>query len=212
MTRNQQIQQELEELSEKLASLPVSNPYRVPAGYFDNLAVSVLQKIKTGGNVEEELKAISPLLAGLKKSMPYAVPDEYFETLHPVLPKAEPAPAKVISFSPRKIFRYAAAAVTIGAIALAAWFFTNTNEVNEEVVVKTEGVSLEQVQQKINSASDNEIAAFVEEGSSIYWLETTMNTNEPAAIEDVQLMLADVSDEELEKYLNQLNPNREILN
>lgn len=211
MTRSQHIQQELEELSEKLSSLPVSTPYRVPFGYFENLAASVLNRIKTENSAEEELKEISPLLAGLKKSVPYSVPDKYFETLSPVLPKEEPIPAKVISFSPRKVFRYAAAAVTVGAIALAAWFFFNTSGSDDQVVVKTEGVSEQQVQQKITSATDNEIAAFVEEGSIIYWIETPVITEEVAG-DDVQLMLAEVSEEELEKYLNQLNPNREILN
>lgn len=211
MTRSQHIQQELEELSEKLSSLPVSTPYRVPFGYFDNLAASVLKRIKTENSAEEELKEISPLLAGLKKSVPYSVPDKYFETLSPVLPKEEALPAKVISFSARKVFRYAAAAVTVGAFALAAWFFFNTSGSDDQVVVKNEGVSEQQVQQKINSATDNEIAAFVEEGSIIYWIETPVITDEVAG-DDVQLMLAEVSEEELEKYLNQLNPNREILN
>ena len=183
----------------------------MPSGYFDNLAASVLEKIKRADSAKEELSEISPLLAGLKKSVPYTVPDKYFETLSPVLPEEKRVPAKVISFSARKVFRYAAAAVTVGAIALAAWFFSNTSDLNEKIVVKTEGVSEQQVQQKINLATDNEIAAFVEEGSIIYWIETPVITDEVAG-DDVQLMLADVSEEELEKYLNQLNPNREILN
>lgn len=72
----------LNELRSLDSNLPVtvSPPFSVPEGYFENLAASVLAKVKTGEAVtpEAELSGLSPLLAGISKEMPYSVPSFYF--------------------------------------------------------------------------------------------------------------------------------------
>ena len=53
----------------------------VPAGYFDTLSNNILSKIE--GTAVNELQKISPLLAGIKKVNPFEVPVNYFEQVPP---------------------------------------------------------------------------------------------------------------------------------
>lgn len=82
------IQDELKELS---SNLPFENKqpvFTVPAGYFENFAASVWEKIKSQGlSAREELETVSPLLAAVPKKMPFAVPENYFQSLGADLPR-----------------------------------------------------------------------------------------------------------------------------
>lgn len=82
MNKRNTIQDELNELNSGLNAGNNGNPYSVPEGYFENLASSVLAKIKGEEVVSatEEIAQLSPLLAGISRSMPYAVPDNYFQS------------------------------------------------------------------------------------------------------------------------------------
>lgn len=73
---------ELKEISPEVAKIPVTNPYQVPQGYFEEFARKVMMRIKTEGlSAKEELETISPLLSGLSKQMPFAAPVGYFKNL-----------------------------------------------------------------------------------------------------------------------------------
>jgi len=54
----------------------------VPTGYFDELAASILNKIKANEPASEEIKYLSPLLFDLQKRQVFQVPTGYFENLH----------------------------------------------------------------------------------------------------------------------------------
>lgn len=78
----------LQELKELESSLPAGlNPtgYKVPDGYFDGLAASILQRVKAdqAGTPAAELAELSPFLAGISGKTPYTVPENYFEELNP---------------------------------------------------------------------------------------------------------------------------------
>ena len=83
MTQKDNILQELTELKSILANLPAQNVYSVPAGYFDGLAVQVLNRIKAmeATTASEEIGHLSPLLSSISKQMPYTLPAGYFEGL-----------------------------------------------------------------------------------------------------------------------------------
>jgi len=53
----------------------------VPAGYFDLLANSILEKIKTGENAHDEIKHLSPVLANIQHKNVFEVPKGYFSNL-----------------------------------------------------------------------------------------------------------------------------------
>lgn len=146
----------------------------------------------------EELAEIAPGLAGIKKEMPYKVPDGYFENLAPqaVIPKE--TPVRSIS-SGRKIFRYAAAAVVAGIIAVTVWYNTTT-EKTSATLAKTESTETpQQLLQEVDAISDDEMEIYMEGNISSYELPASKDQIND---EDINLMLLEISDKELETYLN----------
>ena len=132
MTQRETILQELNELQSGLAKIPATNVYSVPQGYFDKLLPQVMARIKAMETTDaaEELAHLSPMLSTLKKDMPFSVPQGYFENLS--IPSRIEAPAaKVVSFTQRKWYRYAAAAVVTGLVVLAGFLFIAKNSSNK---------------------------------------------------------------------------------
>lgn len=200
--------EELKTISTVLTGLNKKSPYSVPDGYFESLPTLVMLRTRAeGDSASEELKTLSPLLAELSKKSPYSVPQGYFESL-PVVPSKKPQ-GKVVSM-PRKVFKYAAAAVTAGLIILSAWFYLgNINESKPELATAVPDTSSEL--KKLETISEGEMAAFVEAGAAIYLPEPGPALGELAE-NDVQWLLSDVSDQELEQYLKQNNPTVEKFN
>ena len=82
MSNRTTIQKELQELN---SPLPFEKPvatFSVPAGYFENFAASVLQKLhgQNSLSVNEEVESLSPVLAGISKEMPFTLPQGYFDS------------------------------------------------------------------------------------------------------------------------------------
>ena len=117
--------EELNGLSPVLAPLK-TNVFTVPAGYFESFAASVMQKLASESHAnsetaEDELRAVAPALAALKENV-FAVPDGYFESFAgEVMEKLKPQPARIIPMTKRSTWwKYAAAAVVTGAIAVSS--------------------------------------------------------------------------------------------
>lgn len=166
---------ELEYLSPMLNNMDKKIPYAVPSGYFEGLAENAMRSVGESSDYQsaaEELETLSPLLGGLKKQMPartghsgwpYSVPQGYFENLAEKIVTEENKPAaKVVSFTGRKWFRYAAAAVTIGVVlAIGLVFITKekvTPETNSYAWIKknVKKVSTENLEQFIEMADTDE--------------------------------------------------------
>jgi hypothetical protein len=200
-----------------IAAVGTSNPYSVPEGYFNNLHDSILARVKAESqdseDVLEELKSISPVLAGMNKKMPFTVPGGYFETLgEKAIPAAEQRPAKVISLSVTRVFRYAAAAVIAGIVAVATWMYMDQSSVSTTTATATVDTSTEeQLLSRIDNLSDTEIANFVEVGGPVYTFENN-TAGADVAEADFTLMFEEVSDEELERYLQTTQPAKEKFN
>lgn len=84
MTQRHNILEELKELDSMLATMSLQDSYRVPAGYFEGLADTVLNRVRALDCPEpqEELAHLSPLLSSLTKKTPYSTPTGYFESLN----------------------------------------------------------------------------------------------------------------------------------
>lgn len=198
MALKNDILQELMENAPELARISPVMPYKVPAGYFEELPGLILLRIRTMGinTPDEELKAISPLLAGLKKEMPYRVPQEYFENLVPQQKKEE-TPVRSMLF-PKRVLRYAAAAIVAGLIALTVWFATDQPGVKENnMLAQNDSVTTKD----ISNISDSEMEDFLDGNISTINYEPTISADDIKA-EDVRLMLSEISDTELESYVN----------
>lgn len=81
MTNKENILQELNELKSTLANVTPQNVYTIPVGYFDGLALQVLNRIKAmeAKNAAEELGYLSTSLSNISRQMPYVIPSGYFE-------------------------------------------------------------------------------------------------------------------------------------
>jgi len=210
MNRRKEILDELNEAAPTLADAELRQaPYKVPAGYFEALPATILSRLRSEGadSVEGELQAISPILSGISKKMPFSTPAGYFESLTPSIRVAngqERKPARVVRmFQPQRTFKYAAAAVVAGVIGVAGWFFLLDDSTPGKYAMKPDIEVQKELKSQVGQLSEKELAAFVQ-GNSTILISTYENTSvDEISEDDVRLMLADIPDQELEKYLDQ---------
>jgi hypothetical protein len=179
------------------------NLYAVPDGYFASLADNILNKIKLLSNpVQQELEEISPLLSKIPKTNVYSVPVNYFEESSSLVSVTRSDPhAKIISLGARtrKWINYAAAAC-IAAILFGGSYFYSENRKNYPVTSFTDT----DVQKQISLLSDDEITNYLENNNIGIYTNIREDDNQPQNL-NIQNMLQNVSDEEIQQYLNE-NP------
>lgn len=187
---------ELNVVSPMLVNLSKEMPYQVPHGYFEGLPEKILNAAKNNNqSAKEELESISPLLSGLKKEMPFSVPQGYFETTlqSPVKPEI-----KVVSISSKKWFRYAAAAVVVGVIAMAGFLYLNqSGGITARSLAKFEKT----LNKEIKKTSDKELDEFIQQFSDagLTGEEKVTTTID----KEVKELLKDVSETELKEFLEE---------
>lgn len=203
MNRRKEILDELVDVP-ALAAIDNQGPYKVPEGYFELLPEQILRRVKieNATSAKEEIEAISPLLAGISRKMPFTTPVGYFEKSNSLVgleSESKPQARVIKMFQPPRRFRMAAAAVVVAIVGLAGWLMFR-QPVTTHYAVKSENQIQKELEPRVNQLSDSELANFVD-GAMI----TTFYTANPVEIseEDVKLMLADISDHELEKYVDQ---------
>ena len=189
------VSNELESLSPLLAGMSRKMPFSMPDNYF-NEAIAGLP-----GMVADE--QLPDFLLEVGKSMPYQVPVAYFDDLSGRV-KARLSlkePAKVISFAPRKLMRYAVAAAVAGIMAIGGIVYfsgkgsTSSPDSEEWVANNLKNVSTEELEEFINTAD----------------ISTTLAKNEGDGKTEVRNMLNDVSDKELENFLEEVPTDNEDL-
>jgi hypothetical protein len=190
--------EELGHLSPYLKSAGTKMPYQIPAGYFEGLAETAIAVAKSNDDrgAKEETETISPLLGSLKKQMPYSVPDGYFETITQkrVAEKNKPA-TRVISLHQRKWFRYAAAAVVAGLIAVTALLVFNKREKSEIILAK-----VKKDVKKMDESQKENLIDFIDAGMTG---EETAQVNTQPKSNEVKELLKGVSEEELKDFQEQ---------
>jgi hypothetical protein len=235
MNSRNTIQDELNELNSGLNS-SFNNPYSVPEGYFDGLAASVLEKIKgeTPVSATEELVQLSPLLAGIPRKMPYTIPEDYFQSNieglkaftseseeslvlsfiekempyevptgyfsnvpEQVLEKVSNQGTKVVPLGRRKWMRLAVAAAVTGIMVVSGIFYFNNrgnNGATNDPVTAVEKATTEELNDFIKTT------AVTDDQSQV-----TVNNNPKT-----EKIFADVSDKELNDFLDQMPADDEI--
>lgn len=214
--------------------------FTVPEGYFEHFAASVLAKIKAQEPVAvtEELSALSPLLAAIPKKMPFSTPENYFSELAagiPSLTKEETIPsvlrehhrqmpyevpagyfeslsevilarvakptARVVRMNPRRWMRVAAAAMVAGIITISSLVYFNGSK-----TVDPQQNPEEWVAKKLKGVSNDALEDFIQ-ATGLSPNGTQMAQGSAA---EVRTMLDDVSDRELEKFLEQVPAEEEL--
>ncbi|MBI5859108.1 MAG: hypothetical protein HZB42_15850 [Sphingobacteriales bacterium] len=195
---------EISFLSPLLSNISREMPYSVPAGYFDLLQEKLMAAVRESSDhqtAKEELESISPLLSGLKKEMPYSVPQGYFNSLSENAAKKE---TKVISITHRRWFRYAAAAIVVGIVAITGFILTNNKKESDERIfaqVKKDVMKMDE-QQKDN------LIDFIDAGMSG---KETADVNADSKTKEIKELLRDISDEELKDFQEQTEDLQDVL-
>jgi hypothetical protein len=196
--RSMELESTREELGAEspLIKITRTNPYHVPGNYFDGLAEKLMAGVLQSGYSEtpaKELESLSPLLSGLKKQVPYTVPDNYFETLTTDT-KQTIAPAKVISLTNRKWFRYATAAIVIGFIALSGVVFLGNNSKQIDIDKNPHGWVEKNVVKDVSTDELNNFINLTDEEAPV--IASTSNAVQ------VKELMKNVSDDAIEDFLN----------
>jgi len=193
-----------------LYGLPKETPYQVPAGYFDGLEERIMEMVRTHPDYqtsEEELEEISPLLSSLNKRPVYSVPGGYFENFS-VAAAENSTDGRVVGITSHKWFRYAAAAVVTGVIALAAFFIYNNNKEDANAANRTLA-KFEKEVKKIDDVKRTEtLIDFMDAGLN----QEALATNRKAMkTDDVQKLLQDVSVDELKDFNEQSKDIEDVM-
>lgn len=237
MDNRDNIQDELNGLNHSQPSS--QNPFSVPEGYFDGLATSIMAKIKgQQASAVQEIAELSPLLAGISRDMPYTLPVNYFQTNLESLPfltgedpqsailslvervtpyevplgyfanlpdrilgKVPVSKAKLVPIVRRRWMRLAAAAMITGLIGLSGYFYFNNNkgfDAGKPIAQQLKNVSTKELNEFIKTADITSTST-----------ETAQATI--ASQNEVEKMLADVSDKELDAFLAQVPTDDEDL-
>lgn len=193
---------ELQALSPLLGSISRKTPYHLPEGYFEGLSGNTLAETKAVAFVQEELDDFSPVLHNLKHASLYEVPAGYFDQLPGIiLSKVQSEqPAKVVKMANRNVLRrYIAAAAVLAVMITGAWWYFQPSS---RIEIPTTTVAIQQVpdEELVRFIDDQALAAEIA-GNTIAYTEFDNN--------DMHDLLADVSDEELQQYVEK---NSSIIN
>lgn len=186
----------------------IDSSEKIPTGYFDTLANSILSKIKAA-EVEDaaaEIRALSPMLYSIQNENVFDVPQGYFEGLSETVLHSVNPQVKVVSMkrSTTTFFKYAVAAAFTGVMALGVFKFTgNSTEKIELPDYVTAGLKMQDVDQELAKISDADIVKFLEaSGTDVKtaMVANSIDENELPSQEDYLM-----DEKTLDKYLNSIN-------
>ncbi len=201
------VDDELETLSPLLSKLERKSPFSVASDYFDKFPDNALAGSKEFGYKDEPF---SPLLDSLKERNPFWIPAGYFEELSgEIMAKIiSPKSARVISINSRfQWMRYAAAAVIIGAIATTSVFlFQNHGPVPRYMASLNE----KQLADSLHNANEKDMMDYLQSHN----LPVPDSSESLAQLglesgDEMGGMLADISDSELQQYLDDYTGSKE---
>jgi hypothetical protein len=202
------VKEELNIVSPLLGQIGKKMPFSTPAGYFEELGENAIAGAQAIDFVNDALENGSPLTNGLKRMQVYHVPAGYFEQLPGQVIKAIRAqqPAKVVSMSfTRRALRYAAAAVVAGLIVTAGVFYLNRGhkivEGGKDVVVASKD---------LDSISDDNLENYLENQTPAPAEATLAANAEELTASDMKDLLADVSDDDLQQYIEKYSTVKDI--
>jgi len=214
----------------------ITTAYQVPGRYFDSLPQTIMQKIRESASAgadlpgaarmasEEdafaELSSLSPLLSGISKKSPFEVPENYFAELSDKLISgtrssgvevreaqvSAPVQAKVVTgMFRRRVLQYAAAAVVSGLVITAGFFLVNRQ--SQDQLVSSKGL-----EEKTEQTSDADILNYLaDQPLSVSDLQL-INSEAEINVDAIPDMLADVSDEELQQYVQLQSDVKPLMN
>jgi hypothetical protein len=195
--------EELNIVSPLLGQIGKKMPFSTPAGYFEELGENAIAGAQAIDFVNDALENGSPLTNGLKRMQVYQVPAGYFEQLPGQVLKAVRAqqPAKVVSMSfTRRVLRYAAAAIVAGLIITGGVLYLNKGT--------DKGVG--PVTASLDNISDDVLENYLENQTPAPAEPALAANTDELTASDMKDMLADVSDEDLQQYIEKYSTVKDV--
>ena len=198
--------EELRDLSPLLHGVQNKNVFTVPQGYFESMSDAVLNKINTEESALEELKELSPILYSIQNENVFTVPQDYFESVPgEILHMVAPRQAKVVIMHRRTVtlFKYAAAAVFTGVMALGVFKFVAVQSKTILPDYVNAGLKIKNVDEELSKLTDDDIIKYLQvDGSDVdaALVANTIDENELPTQDDY---LTD--DKALDNYLDNIN-------
>lgn len=186
MSKDPNIQKELETISAFWQTTNATMPYHVPANYFDALSSVVRASIEKEA-VYEELELIAPLLNAIPKNPVYQIPDTQNKEV-----KATTIVRKL------NLSKLTVAAAMIGIAVLGSYLYTTKNEkVDYSAYINTDH------NQILQNISDSSLTAYLD-------VHEKLNTTPEILISTIdidnsQTLIKQSSDQELLDYIELSN-------
>ncbi len=197
-------------VSPLLGQIGKKMPFSTPAGYFEELGENAIAGAQAIDFVNDALENGSPLTNGLKRMQVYQVPAGYFWTTARAGIKSNTgtttSQSGVNELYPPRITVCAAAAVVAGLIVTAGLFYLN----NRNTGIKGGGDEIVVASTDLDSISDDNLENYLENQTPApAEAALAANTDELTA-SDMKDMLADVSDEDLQQYIEKYSTVKDI--
>ncbi|MEO6313420.1 MAG: hypothetical protein ABIU63_17475 [Chitinophagaceae bacterium] len=193
---------ELALLSPLLSKMDKKSPFTAPEGYFSDLSASIMTGVQEVAIVNADEADVSPMMQGLKEKRVYEVPAGYFEN-NPatIVSKVTEQPTgKLLSFGfGKKAMRYAAAAVVTGIIVVTGYVISTRPDMLHSVAASK---SAPWDSARVAAIPDQEIEGFLN-ANTVSVADITTIDDHTVDEEDIKDLLADIPDEELQRYLEQ---------
>lgn len=225
MTQRDTILQELADCGSSLQPALTAGPYQLPEGYFNDFPDVILSRIRTEETTtaNEEIAALSPLLGSLPrvspfkvpegyftptaeqepdttflaaagKQMPYSVPEDYFAQLPARIQRQ--VTARVIPLNAGKWFRYAAAAIITGVIALSGLMIWQQQQPGNNSSV----LASKEVRRTLEGTSVEALENFVQVTSP--GINNKEITSVTAKSDELNSLFREIPDSELDAFLD----------
>ncbi len=217
--KSENAEDELSNLSPTLYALKNENVFSVPQGYFESLAVNIFKRLESAReeSAEEELRILSPMLYAIKGENVFSVPRGYFDSLaKDIVEKVNPQPAKVVTMKRNSWFKYAAAAIVTGVIAVSSLLIFNNNSgktgehttavstvLPDYIKASFQYKNEADLNAGIAKLSDDDIIKYLEENGNIMDNELLTNNTDVSEMPSQTDYLSD--EDALNKYLDKID-------
>lgn len=165
---------EKEKVSTILAGIGNKNIFTVPAGYFNTLANNIMSRIsdENVSEVVEETRLISETVAGIGNKNVLTVPAGYFNAFAGTVNYKTEQPAKVVQMNGfRRFYKYAAAAIVTGLIAMTTVFIINNNNKGGDLTA-ADNAAIESAEKIIKTNSFDKELASLSDADIVNFLES----------------------------------------
>jgi hypothetical protein len=208
-TENNEVLDEMSQLSTTIAAIGNANVYSVSPTYFPGLGNTILQSVNASESNEvlDEMSKLSPTVAGIGNKNVYTAPQGYFDALRFANTEA-PVVRMQKQTAVRSFFKYAVAAVVTGLLGISVYTFVNKPlkpNVQTAALMKQadEIIKNNSFDATLESISDKDLEKYLADNGEDVNASLVASTAEDVQLPNAEDYLFD--DKTLDNFLNENN-------